>query len=54
MHNIFWLGDLKGRDYLEHIGLDGVIILEWILGKEDGKLWTGFIWLRIGISGGLL
>jgi len=21
---------------------------------EDGKVWTGFIWVRIGISGGLL
>ena len=22
--------------------------------KYDGKAWTGFIWLRIGTSGGLL
>jgi hypothetical protein len=29
------------------------IILEWILGKYGGKLCTGFIWLRIGTSGGL-
>jgi hypothetical protein len=25
-----------------------------ILKKENGKTWTGFIWLRIGASGGLL
>jgi hypothetical protein len=30
------------------------IILEWILGKVGGKVWTGFRWLRIGISGGIL
>jgi hypothetical protein len=29
-------------------------ISEWILGKQGGKVWTGFIWLRIGTSGGLV
>jgi hypothetical protein len=33
---------------------NGKIILEWIVGKLDGEVWTGFIWLRIGTSGGLL
>jgi hypothetical protein len=45
---------LKGRDHSENLGVDGMIILEWILQKYDGNLWTGFIWLRIGTSGGLL
>jgi hypothetical protein len=22
--------------------------LAWILGKQSGMVWTGFIWLRIG------
>jgi hypothetical protein len=37
-------------------GLDlcGCIILEWILEKYDGVVWTGSIWLRIATSGGLL
>jgi hypothetical protein len=26
------------------------IILEWILRRQDGKVWSGCIWLRIGIS----
>jgi len=26
------------------------IILKWVLGKQGGKAWTGFIWLRIGTS----
>jgi hypothetical protein len=30
----------------------GRLILECILGKQGGKGRTGFIWLRIGISGG--
>jgi len=33
MHIIFLSENLKGRDYLEDIGVDGKIILEWILGK---------------------
>jgi hypothetical protein len=39
---------------LKDLDVDGKIILEWILGKYGGKVLTGFIWLRIGISGGLL
>jgi hypothetical protein len=39
--------NLKGRDHLEDQGIDGKIH-EWILGKQGGRVWTGFIWLRIG------
>jgi hypothetical protein len=45
---------LKGGDHLEDLDVDGRIILEWILGKEVGKAWTGAIWLRIGTGDGLL
>jgi hypothetical protein len=38
----------------EDLGVDGKIISEWILGKWDRRVWTGFIWLRIGTSGGSL
>jgi hypothetical protein len=38
----------------EDLGVVEMIILEWVLGKYDGKLWTGLIWLRIETSGGLL
>jgi hypothetical protein len=44
----------NGRDHLEDLDVDWRIILKWILGKQAGKLWTECIWLRIGISGGLL
>jgi len=32
----------------EDLGVDGKIILEWILGKWGGNVWTGFIWFRTG------
>jgi hypothetical protein len=45
---------LVGRDHSENLEVDGNIVIEWILGKQGGKLWIGFIWLRIGIGGELL
>jgi hypothetical protein len=44
------LGNLKGRDHSEYLGLDVKIILKCILGKYGGGLWTGCIWLRIGTN----
>jgi hypothetical protein len=32
----FWLENLKGKDCLEDPGVDGRIILEWILEREIG------------------
>jgi hypothetical protein len=46
----FGLKILRGRDHSEDLEVDVKIILELIL----GKVWTGFIWLRTGSSGGLL
>jgi len=46
--------NLKGRDHPGNLGIDGRTILERILGKQDGKVQTGFIWLRTGTSGGFL
>jgi hypothetical protein len=48
------LENLKGRNHLEELGIDGKRISDLILGKDGGKVWIGFIWLRIGPSGGLL
>jgi hypothetical protein len=54
MHTNFSLENHKGRDHLKNLGVNGNIILEWILGNYDGRVWTGFIWLGIGTSGGIL
>jgi hypothetical protein len=46
--------NMKEREYWEHLCVDRSIILTWILQKCNGKVWSGFIWFRKGISGGLL
>jgi hypothetical protein len=33
MHAVFWLENLKGREYLEGRGVDRKVILECIIGK---------------------
>jgi hypothetical protein len=55
MRRKFWSENLKERDHSKNPGsIDGKIILEWILWKWGGKVWTVCIWFRIGISDGLL
>jgi len=49
MYTKFWSENLKGRDHLEDVGIGGEI-LKWML----GKMGSGFIWLRIGTSDGLV
>jgi hypothetical protein len=54
MHIIILLQNVKGRDHAEDVGVDGRIILEWILGKQDEKIWIGCKWLKVRSSGGFL
>jgi hypothetical protein len=44
----------RKKNNSEDLGIDGNIILGWILGKQGGKLWTGLIWVRIGTSAEIL
>jgi len=53
-HTRFWWGNQKERDYWEDSGVDGRIILRWIIRKCDSGAWTELIWLRIGKGGRLL
>jgi hypothetical protein len=50
----FWWGSEKERDLQEDLDIGGRIILRWILERQDGVVWTGLIWLRIGTNGGPL
>ena len=50
----FRWGNVRERDHLEDLGVDGKIILRWIFRKWDVEVWTGLIWLRIGTGGGHL
>jgi hypothetical protein len=47
----FWWGNLKKRDHLGNPGVDGRIILRWILRVWDVGLWTASSWLRIRTGG---
>jgi hypothetical protein len=49
-----WSENLKVREHSEDVGVDSKIILEWISGKEGGKVWIGCIWLSVGISGEMI
>jgi hypothetical protein len=50
---VLW-GNLKEIDQWENPGVDGNIILRWLLRKWDVEEWTWSICLRIGTGGGLL
>ena len=48
-----WWGNLRERDHLERVGVDGDNIKTDL--QEVGLgAWNGLVWLRIRIGGGLL
>jgi hypothetical protein len=63
--HVAWMGEMRnaynilvgkpdGKRPLGRLGVAGKTILEWILGKFDGRGWTELIWLSVGTSGGPL
>jgi hypothetical protein len=52
-YNVF-VGESEGKRPLRRSRQDGRIILKWILGKHDWRVWIGFNWQRIVTSGEML
>jgi len=50
----FWYQNVKVTDHLKDLGVDGSIILNWVVERENGMVLNGIILLRIGTGGGLL
>jgi hypothetical protein len=48
----YWWERQKERDHCEDQDVGQWTILKWILERQDGMVWIGLIWLRIGTSGG--
>jgi hypothetical protein len=48
------VGKPEGKRPLGRHSIDGSIIIKLIFEKQVGEMWTGFIWLRIGTTDGLL
>ena len=46
----FWLENLKERDFLDDLGIDGRIMLKWI-STHDGRVCSEFAWLRKEATG---
>ena len=51
VHTGFWWGNLRERDHLEYLGVDGRIILNGPL-TDSLETWTGLVWLRVGTNNG--
>jgi hypothetical protein len=50
----FWWGNLRERDHWGDKGLDGRIILKWVIRRLGVAAWNGSSWLKIWKGGGRL
>ena len=50
----FRWGNVKEREHLEDMDVDGRIMLQLVINRQYGWTWTGLLWLRLGTSGWML
>jgi hypothetical protein len=50
-HLLFFLEDMKEQDCLVAVGTDEMIILKLMFDEKHGNMWTGFMRLKVGLSG---
>jgi len=50
----FWWGELNKRGHLEYFDIVGRVMFNWILKKQDERVWNGFTWPRMGTSSRLM
>jgi hypothetical protein len=51
-HTGFLLGDLRGKDHLEDLGVDRRIIIKWLRNTWNRVVRIGLIWIKIGMVAG--
>ena len=54
MRTGFWWVNVKERDKLKDLGIDGRIFIQRIFNSWDVEAWTELTWLRIRTVSGLL
>jgi hypothetical protein len=53
VHTGCWWGNLKERDHLEDLSLDGGLYFNEFSRNRIGRAWIGLMWLTIRRVGGL-
>jgi hypothetical protein len=43
MWTVFWLKSRKEGDHLGELGVNGRVIIKWIIRNGGGRVWTGFM-----------
>jgi len=45
--NGYWVLVWKEGEHLHDTGINGREVLKWMFKKEDGRVWTNYIWFHM-------